>query len=437
MESQLKRSISWRQGVALTVGAVLGSGILVLPVLAAELAGPASLVSWLLMGLLTVPLVIALAELAARWPEAGGIAAYAGRAFGARAGAVTGWLFLGTVPFGAPIVSLIGAHYLGSYLQLARGEVTLLALALLAAAVLFNYRGIQLSGAVQMTVVGAIALLLLAAIATALPNVKAAAFEPFAPQGLKPVGVAMMLLFWAYVGWEMIAHLAEEFRSPAQDIRLSLGWSLLIVNLLYLLLAFVTVGTGSYLGAAKITALASMVEAGWGRWAGMAVAVLGAAACYATIHTYVAGFSRLVFAQARAGAFPAAFGILHSQFQTPHRVLLLLWPFSSLLLLAGQYWQWNMSELIQFPSAVFIALYIVALAAAVKLLPNGLGRSCAAASLVVCCVVYAFAGWTALYPLALAGIGWFFDRRRSAGRRQVGLCDKRNDAQAGVRSADA
>ena len=412
MEQNLKRNITWRQGVAMTVGAVLGSGILVLPVLAAELAGPASLISWVLMGIMSVPMVVALAELAARWPEAGGIAAYSARAFGEEAGAVTGWLFLGTVPFGAPIVALIGAHYLGGYFQLDGLGVTWIAALMVLAAVAFNYCGIRISGAVQMTVVGIIAAVLLLASATALPDIAAESFTPFAPQGWQPIGVAMTLLFWAYVGWEMIGHLAEEFRQPERDIKLSLGWSLLIVNALYLLLALVTVGTGAYLGAAKLTALASMVETGWGRWAGIIVALLGAASCYATIHTYAAGFSRLVFAQARAGSFPAFFAVLHPRYRTPHRVLFLLLPFSLSLLLVGQLWQLDIKELIQFPSAIFIALYIVAMAAAVKLLPRGLGKNCAAFSLVLCCAVYLFNGWVALYPPLLAAVGFWVEKRR-------------------------
>ncbi len=412
MEDKLKRNISWRQGVAMTVGAVLGSGILILPVLAAELAGPASLVSWVLMGLLTIPMVVALAELAARCPEAGGIAAYSTRAFGEEAGAVTGWLFLGTVPFGAPIVALIGAHYLSGYFYLNGLGVTWMAAFMLLAAVAFNYCGIKLSGAVQMTVVGSIAAVLLLVSATALPDIAAASFRPFAPQGWQPVGAVMTLIFWAYVGWEMIGHLAEEFRQPERDIRLSLGWSLVIVNILYLLLAVVTVGTGAYLGEAKMTALACMAESVWGRWAGSIVALLGAASCYATIHTYAAGFSRLVFAQARAGSFPACFAVLHQRYHTPHRVLLLLLPFSLTLLLFGQLWQFDIKELIRFPSAIFIALYIIAMAAAVKLLPRGLGKNCAAFSLAVCCAVYLFNGWVALYPPLLAAGGCWAEKRR-------------------------
>jgi amino acid efflux transporter len=254
MEQQtvtLKRSLNWVQGVALSVGAVLGSGVLVLPVLAARLAGPASLVSWLLMGLLAVPLVATIGNLACHWPEAGGIATYARQAFGRKAGTATGWLFLGTFPIGGPIVALIGANYLGAYLSFTPLEILLTAAMMLALTIVLNYRGINLSGAVQLAVVGIIALILLAIILSALPQVSVGNLTPFAPHGWLQVGSAMTIIFWAFVGWEMVAPLAEEFQNPGRDIRLSLGISPIVINLFYLLLAFVIVGTGSYLEAIK------------------------------------------------------------------------------------------------------------------------------------------------------------------------------------------
>lgn len=78
----LKKSLTWLPGAALTIGAVLGSGILVLPAAAAVIAGPASLVAWALMALLTVPVAFTLGRLAVLRPDAGGIAAYARLAFG-------------------------------------------------------------------------------------------------------------------------------------------------------------------------------------------------------------------------------------------------------------------------------------------------------------------------------------------------------------------
>lgn len=397
----------------MTVGAVLGSGVLVLPVLAAELAGPASMISWFIMGLLTIPLVITLGKLSARYPDAGGIAAYAQQAFGETASTVTGWLFLGTVPIGAPVAALIGASYIGAYLSFNDIEVFIAAAVMLLVAVLLNYRGINLSGRVQLLVVGLIALILLIIIAAALPEVDKKAFTPFVPMGWIPVGVAMTVLFWAFVGWEMIGHLAEEFKNPGRDIQISLGVSLVIVNLLYVLLAFVIIGTQSYLAEDKIAALTYMASQSLGGFSGAVVAVLGFIACYGTIHTYVAGFSRLVYAQSRQGDFHVYFSALHPVFQTPHRVLLSLVPVFLTVLLIYYGLTLDLTILIQFTSAIFIALYIIAMASAVKLLnKTGLYRCCAVVSLTVCTVIYGFTGWSGLYPFMLGAIGWYMGHRK-------------------------
>lgn len=409
MEQHFKKNIGWLQGSAMTIGAVLGSGVLVLPSLAADMAGPASLVSWGLMGLLTIPLVIVLAKLAVLYPSAGGIAAYARQAFGNRVGRITGCLFLGTVPFGAPICALIGAYYLGHFFLLDATGVTGIAVGMLAMAIAANYWGIRFSGNVQAFVVIGIALALLASIIAAWPMVQSQAFYPFAPKGWTPTGTVMTVLFWAYVGWEMICHLVEEFEQPARDIRRSLCVSLVVVNLLYLGLAYVTIGTGIYLGPEKLTALTGLLENGWGRLAGSIVAILGVAACYATIHTYVAGFSRLVYSEARAGNFPAWFAILHPVHGTPHRVLLVLGPFSMLVLVMGLGLELDMGVLIQFPSSIFITLYVIAMATGIKLLPAGsIGYYCAWLACTVCVLIYLFNGWIGLYPVLLISIAWLF-----------------------------
>jgi amino acid efflux transporter len=108
--------LSTRSATALYVGAVLGPGVLILPSLAAEAAGPASVLAWAGLLALSVPLAIAFAVLGVRQPEAGGTAAYARAAFGRRAGAVTGWWFLAGVVLGAPAVAMVGGFYVAELL---------------------------------------------------------------------------------------------------------------------------------------------------------------------------------------------------------------------------------------------------------------------------------------------------------------------------------
>jgi len=345
------------------------------------------------------------------YPSAGGIAAYARQAFGETVGRITGYLFLGTVPFGAPICALIGAYYLGHFFLLDDGGVTAIAVGMLLIALLTNYWGIRFSGNVQALVVVGIAVALLASIIVAWPTVRGEAFYPFAPKGWTATGTVMAVLFWAYVGWEMICHLVEEFEHPERDIKRSLCISLLVVNVLYLGLAYVTIGTGVYLGSGKMMALTALLEGGWGRVAGSIVALLGAAACYATIHTYVAGFSRLVYSEARVGNFPVWFTNLHSNYGTPHRVLIVLGPFSMMVLLMGSALQLDMGVLIQFPGSIFIALYIIAMAAGIRLLPSrSMSYYCAWLACIVCVVIYLFNGWIGLYPILLAGVSWLCGR---------------------------
>jgi amino acid efflux transporter len=405
---KFKQSISWFQGAALTIGAVLGSGVLILPVATAQLAGPAALISWGIMGILSIPLAMTLGHLGSKYPDAGGIAAYARRAFGDRIGAMTGTLFLGTVPIGGPICALIGANYLSALFSLDSFQVMLAALVMLIMAVVFNYRGIQLSGKVQVAVIGAVAIVLLAAVFSALPFVEQKAFSPFAPNGLLPIGVSMAMLFWAFVGWEMIVHLAEEFENPVRDIPLSLGVSIGIINIMYLSVAFVTIGTNAYIGPANSTALAGMIGRGWGQWAGAITGILGFLTCYGTIHTYVAGFSRLVYAQAREGDFPEYFSSLHEEFHTPYRVLMVLMPIFIVVLFITYWFRLDIGLLMQFPGSIFIALYIIGMAAAIKLLSkSGVFRYSAIAALMMCIGIYFFTGWVGLYPLGLGTVGWF------------------------------
>lgn len=397
----------------MTIGAVLGSGVLILPVEAARLAGPASLASWLMMGILAVPLAMTMGALGSSYPDAGGIASYARRAFGDSAGSITGWLFLGTVPVGAPIAALIGSNYIGQVLSLNSWQVSLTAALMLGFALFFNYRGINLTGRVQVGIVAAIAVILVAAVLAAFPQVSAGALTPFAPNGWFPVGVSMTILFWAFVGWEMIVHLAEEFKNPARDIPLSLTVSLGLIVALYLSVAFVTVGTGAYLEPSSTAALASMVALGWGQKAGAITAVLGFLVCYGTIHTYIAGFSRLVYAQSRQGDFPFCFSRLHPRFKTPYRVMAVLAPVFAGVLALNFWLSFDINILIKWPCAIFIALYIIGTASALRILPRrGGGRHWALVSLVMCLAVYAFTGWAGIYPFLLGLIGWLAGLRR-------------------------
>lgn len=399
---ELKKSITWLQGTAMTIGAVIGAGILVLPAIAAEMTGPASLVSWLLMGLISLPMLAAIAQMSSRYPDSGGIAAYARQAFGPGMGRLTGFLIFSAMPIGLPPTALIGGNYLCSLFGWGAGAAHIAAGALILTAIMLNLRGIELSGKSQLVIVGAILSILIFVVFSSLFEIRRANFAPFMPHGLSAVGRTMSLLFFAFLGWEMIGHLAEEFRNPRRDIPISLGAAYAVVNAVYLAIALVVVGSGVYKSGSPNIAMVSLIKLRWGEPAAALVGLLGFVICYCPVHTYIAGFSRLFYAQAREGYFPKCFGELHPLYKTPFCALWLFIPLNLSLLFLSWALSWDLKPLLGIPSATFLLVYAIGMFSAAKVLPTKSGRLCGLLSGSLSCAVFAFSGWYMLFPLAVA-----------------------------------
>ncbi|OCB92732.1 putative amino acid permease YecA [Bacillus amyloliquefaciens] len=409
----LRRSLTWVQGTALTIGAVLGCGILILPSVAADTAGPASLAAWLLMSLAAFPIVGTLSALVQKVPSAGGITAYAELAFQKKAGAVSGWIMLGSVPIGVPIIALTGAQYITSVTGAGAGAVTLIAAAMLALSLLLHLRGLQLSAGIGTLIICLIILLLAAAVAVSLPHVTSGSFHPFLPHGWHAAGSAAVMIFFSFVGWEMIMPLAEEFKHPKRDIPISLFAAAACVGLLYTLTAYVTVGTHAYGDEKGIASLNLLMANGMGRTGVYITACLALFITFSTVHANIAGFSRMVYAMSREGHIPKYFDRLHQKNRTPVRVLTTLGAIFFTVLLIQWVFQLNPEVLLKGPSAAFIASYVITMAAGLKLLRRfGIGWWSALASLGLCIGIYSFSGWAFCYPILLGLAGLFYNRRK-------------------------
>src|SRR5438128_1893927 len=121
----LRRVITLSHAVAIYVSSLLGSGIFVIPGLAARIAGPASIVSWALLSLASYPFAYTFAKLSAKRPESGGIYAFARDGIGLSAGAATAWLFLAWAVLGAPAATVAAASYLAFVFPLTRLDLYL------------------------------------------------------------------------------------------------------------------------------------------------------------------------------------------------------------------------------------------------------------------------------------------------------------------------
>src|SRR5262245_20329334 len=222
--------LSALQGVALYVGAVLGTGIIALPALAARAAGPASLLAWLGLVLASIPLAATFAALGARHPDSGGVATYARRAFGHRAGATVGWWFYAAIPAGAPAAALFAGGYLADAFGGGRVTVYATALGLFGAVGVMNYFGIRVSGRLQLGIAGVLVALLLVTAVASLPHAHLSNLRPFAPHGWLAIAPAAALLVWSFAGWEAVTHLAAEFRQPSRDLPRATAAAIVVVG---------------------------------------------------------------------------------------------------------------------------------------------------------------------------------------------------------------
>ncbi|MGG1619220.1 amino acid permease [Paenibacillus sp. NRS-1782] len=412
-EHKLQSTIGLPQAIALYIGAVLGSGILIVPGLAAEMAGPASLLAWGFMTLLILPMALSMGLLSAKFPNAGGVSHFVTLAFSPRAGSYIGWFFLMSVPIGAPVAALTGAGYMTAAMGWGEGSRMGLAAAMLAVGLIINWVGMKVAGRIQIAVVIAIVAVLIFAIAAALPQMKTVHFTPFAPHGWLPVGQAAAILFWCFIGWEAVSHLSEEFTNPQRAAVKGVTVAAIIVGLLYFFTALATVGTQSYLAGGSDASLVWVISRAIGPWGAVIAGLTGIFICTATIIAYVGAASRVAYALSRQGHAFRWMGLLSRRFHTPIGGIAFL--FLCFVIIMSLYGSGTVSltNLIQFPNATFILTYLGGCAAGIKLLRgNRWGVAISWVSFISTAVVFPFVGWAMLYPCLITVAIWIAGRIR-------------------------
>ena len=368
----LRKAIRLRNAVALYASSVLGSGVLVLPGLAAQIAGPGSIIAWILLSLASYPLAFTFASLSARRPVSGGVYSFAKEAFGFRVGTITGWLFGLWVITGAPAVTLIAASYLGYAFPLTRAETFVIAFGIILTAFIINYRGIVLSNKVQLAVVGSIIALLLATIVSSAHFVRPGNFTPFLPYGILPIGTAAALILWSYLGYENTSNVAEEFEHPERDFHRSIILSVLLISGLYVAIALVTIGTLAYEAGGSVAPFAAILSNVMGRYGAEGTAILAVFIIFGTVNAYTTGVSRLFYAVARDGGFPEAFDHLSSRSRAPDRVLIALLGSIAAVLTVFYFSHVDLETALLVPSGAAIIVYVIGSAAGVKIFGHGL-----------------------------------------------------------------
>lgn len=409
------------RGSALYVGALIGPGLLLVPALAAHAAGAASIVAWGGLLLLSAPLAITFGALAVRHPVAGGVSAYVREGLGDAAAAVTGVWFLTAVLLGAPAVSLIGGYYVADLTGSGTVVAALVGLGMFATVLTANVFGLRVSSGFQLALSSVLIVVMAVAITVALPSHAGDNWTPFAPHGWWAVGTAANILVWLFVGWEAVAQLAGDFRRPASDLPRAMGLAFGVVTVLYIGLALATIGVT--VGTDSRVPLADLISVGFGQAGRDATAVLAVALTMGTMNVYMAGAAKLAAALAQSGALPRRLGA-DAHRSVPRRPLAVI-AVAGVTLLAGLVVGiGSAGSLVRATSALFIAVYVLALLSAIRIL-GGRVRVAAVVALMASLVLAGFSGWFLVVPVgaALVSLGLGRVLRRSVRPGEGATCE--------------
>jgi APA family basic amino acid/polyamine antiporter len=331
----LERSLGLYTTTMISMGAMIGSGIFVLPSLGFKKAGPAVIAAYILAGLVVLPPALSKSEMATAMPESGGTYLYIDRALGPMAGTVTGigaW-------FSLVFKSAFALAGLGSYLLLltpgfGKGSLEYVALGLAALIVVLNIVGTDITGKLEAVVVTLILLFLTAYVVNSFAEVGGAfrpsRFEPSGTHGTVGIVTAAAFVFVSYSGVTKVASIAEEVKNPGRNLPRAMVGSLLVVMVTYSLVVAGMVGlndpgtltgTGTDDGA-SLTPMADGAGVLFGGFGVLAVSLVAVVALASAANICVLSSSRFPLAMSRDDLLPKTLTTVDENFATPRNSIL-------------------------------------------------------------------------------------------------------------------
>jgi APA family basic amino acid/polyamine antiporter len=359
----LQRTLGLKDLIVLGMGAVIGAGIFVITgQAAAEHAGPALTISFVLAGLAAALAALSYAEFAAMLPVSGSAYVYAYATFGELLAWFIGWnvvaeyllavssVAVGWSGYGVGLLHSLGVHvpdvlanaplsFRDGHLQVTGAWLNLPALLVVAAITTLLYFGTRQSTMFASVVVMLKVLVVILFVVFGMQYVDPSLWHPYVPAnqgsdhyGWSGVFRAATSVFYAYIGFDAVATAAQETRNPQQNVPAGILISLAICTVLYIIVAAVLTGLVPYAQLATAepvaTALAAHPQLGWLKLLTQVGAVAGLTSVILVMHM---GLARILYSMAGDGLLPRMFGAVHARHHTPHRTTLLVGAIGGLL----------------------------------------------------------------------------------------------------------
>ncbi|QQG48414.1 MAG: amino acid permease [archaeon] len=326
--ASLKRDLGLFDLTNIVVGAIIGSDIYIASALTANLVGPFSVVLWVIAGLMAIVLAMIFAYSAYYVPKVGGPFAYVSQTFNDFWGFLAGWSMWVAEVISLPVFAITFTNYLQYFVQLSVPEQLLVKALFLFGLTGVNIVGVKAAGKINdaLTFIKLAPLLLLVVIGFGSFAVNpgfVSNFSPLAPNGFANVGTSLVLIFWAYVGFEMGTLPADEVKDPSRNIPRAILIGMAIVSLFYISTNFVIFGAVSS-GTLATTAV-PLVLVGATLLGAVGGSIMSVGALFSVSgsdESGILGTARLSYALSIDGLFPKAFARIHRKFGTPYVALL-------------------------------------------------------------------------------------------------------------------
>jgi APA family basic amino acid/polyamine antiporter len=319
--TELKKSLRLFDGLAMVVGIMVGSGIFRTPgLVAAQLGRPwLTFIAWVLGGALALLGALCFAELATRYPRAGGKYVYVREAFGTRAAFVVGWVEgVAIYPVAIAAIAVVAGEYTGRLAGLGPGDTRWVGAGMAALFTAINLAGVASGRWAQNLATTAKVLALAGVVVLAFSAGSGVGWHstlPTAPSGtaaLVALAVAFQAVIWTYYGYLDVAKIAEEVVDPGRTLPRILLGGIGTASALYLLLnaAFFQVLTIDQVAASNL-APGDVAAVLTGARGGTVVAALAVLVVLASLNGNIFVTSRVIFGLARDGLGPRALALVN------------------------------------------------------------------------------------------------------------------------------
>ena len=345
----LERTLGLRDLTLLTIGAVIGSGIFIVPAAVMRqtggAVGPAMLV-WLAAGILSLLGALTYGELGAAKPEAGGLYAYIRDAFGALPAFLYGWTTFFVISTGATATLAVAfSSYLGQIVTISPLVAKVVSVLMILVITVINIRGTRQGASVQnwSTIAKVLGIVVMSAAllargrgfsgAQVWPDVMNAGF-------FSAIGLAMLGVLWAYEGWQYVTFSAGETRDPQRTFprAIVVGTSVLIGLYLLANLAYIA-ALGPQRMQVNDAVAAASVSALFGATAGGMIAVIILISMFSAANSLSLTAPRVFYAMARDGVFFRKLAEVHPRFRTPAFAIAASGAWTILLAVSGTFEQ--------------------------------------------------------------------------------------------------